>query len=523
MSELTKAILADYNMTPRNRLSSPVQEMTSIEDIEAGLIAIWERPLMHEGFGRIAQADLNGASSVDDEIESMLYFRRHTAWYDTSAEDIKARRAFICDHAAPYFSRETLQASIIPTDSFVRPAIEQSCMLYKDPATRWLVNEAQNESYQALLRGAQIDALAMDWHARLRLCNILAVRPVVRERFGVKRLEYDSYTPDKFRALWDEEGNLEKLLVYAGTRIVNGVSTHVIAVWTNAAHYLLDCTGRRISVNDQDKNPYGRIPFTLMRLDLTSDWYSGSAYDLIRACQHVNYYEILTDADSTYAALNLLLATNTNIPATGAGPRDVLSVEGLRVGEGQLAPPSLEFVAGTPHGVQLRELAEKKETEIKLRESLSPAMLTTQARELSGAALQQLYRPLLEKRAADAAAMRVNETQLYELTAIVLRVEGLAKYDLSPESFNIDFAEIELAPQEADKRREEIDWRLSRGLLSYADVYRMYETDLDSDEEIIARIEANKRVNAMFEKRTPDFVAKLLGTKPAGANEDITV
>lgn len=474
----------------------------SIVDLQAYINARWKDALEAEGFGRVNTVANAAELDVTDELTWILYAQKLQSFYDCSKFDRDNRARFLAEYAAPYYTTDTLKYSILPQASFVRTVIDSVAMLYKDTPERGVGEDgsAEAELYSMLCKEAGVNRSAKRWHRMLHLHNTVAVRPVVRDRYGKAVFMHDVIPPSGFRALFDSAGNLERICI-AGETVLEGKLQNVIYCWTDAEHYMRDATGKQYPIGDNVDmvNPYERVPYYVMRLDRDAELYAGGAEDLVELNLYANYVQLLENTDLTFSAINIINATNVGLGSSPViSPRDIIAQDDVRTGDGMPAPPTLEIISGTPHADVFRAAIDAIERQAKTRAGLPSSLVDGQAREWSGAALKQLYRSLLEKRADDADVMADNEAELYEMTAHVLNTDrAMGVYPMSMDlptdaaAFHIDFAEIDFEddPQKSyDLMMQQVD----DGVRSIVTVYRSINSDITGEDEILAEIEKNK-------------------------------
>jgi len=520
----------DFSPIDGPELMDKVQPLRFLGDIKADLSRVWKAALEKEGYGR--QSYINGQyiQSVDDEIDSLLDCLKLRCYYGRSSQDVVYRRAFLADYACPYFSKQTLQRSILPTDSFVRRVVKNSSMLYKVQATRWIKGPGEkeapeDEAYNEAIEYAAIHAKSKEWLRAMKLFGCVLVRPIVRMRGKVARLEYDHYTPDAFRVLVDELGELVNV-TYAGTADIDGVTQDVVYVWTAESHYMRDVDGLEHAVGDNAEmvNPYGFIPFVLLRLE-DGDVYDGGDFDLVDSNIYTNYLELLENTDATFAAVNAFIHTNLGLSQNEVvGPRRVLGANNVMQGDGNALAPDGKFVSGDTNAIVIRDLKESKEKQASQRAGIPAFMLAQDAKELSGKAMKIAMTEQLEQRMDDAAAMEEQERKVYVCTALVCNwhfAKGQKAVAVKlPEDgtrFNIDFGEVVF--DDDPKLAYELDMqKVEDGIISIASVARKDNTDTDSDEALLEMIAKNKAQLTRFKAK--GFRAALLTAPAAPESKD---
>jgi hypothetical protein len=102
-----------------------------------------------------------------------------------------------------------------------------------------------------------------------KLFHTVLVQPVVREKGGEKRLEFDIWTPNKITVVESETNYLEpaKIMYQVDVRKADGDIETETVYWSKEEHFRVDEHGNKIvdEGNPDGKNPYGVIPFVVLR------------------------------------------------------------------------------------------------------------------------------------------------------------------------------------------------------------------------------------------------------------------
>ena len=474
-----------------SHLELPIPPVPLVSTYRNNIETFWKTALVKEGFGRenILENNVDRSVSVTDEIDTMLLSLKMQAFYETSDFFIDLRKAFLAEYSAPYVSYNTLKRSVLPTTSFVGDTIRNIALLYKQPAKR---NYGKaDEPYQMMLKECAMNRVAKYRHRMLVLHNLIATRPVVRVKNGNHVMMLDVLTPDQFRVLVDENENVTKIL-YGGYREINGVTSYVIYVWTDTEHYYISDNKRYEVEGGDGVNPYGRIPFHFTKLEPGQDIYSGGMHSLVESNIYVNYLRLLENTDATFCTANVFLGVNMKMGDNPVvSPREVYTVDEITSGEGNNLPPTGEFISGTPNAQLLRDLADAEEMRAKMSAGISPAMLEKTVTEMSGRALEQMYRPLLDIREDHIDIMRDDEAELSELMNHIANIERAMgnypqlKAELPTDSrdFSIDFADISFDDLKPDEKYDLFMRQAKDGTRRITDVFMYVNPDVDDPDE----------------------------------------
>lgn len=481
----------------------------SVELIKSDIRRIWEAPLRVEHFG-VRNPD--GRIDVEAEIAVLNGYTKLQTFFDQSEIDKLNRQRYLCEYAKPKFTNLTLNNSIIPSGSFLETILSNITMLYRKPAVRKIMSTTDNDAYQDILHESGIDNSAKLIHKLLKLHNMIAVRPVLKNHLSRQEIQYQILTPDRFMIQLDDNDEITKLM-YHGKRSVDNVYQDVIYVFTNDNHYYLDVHGNKYSIpgNDDMINPYGVIPFTVMTLD--KGYFSGGAYDIVEAVLKYNYYDMLLVQEITDATANIAVFNfDPNRKVNSVSPHDLFIVDAMN--NDTQKDPKITFASSTPFIEEILKVQNDIYKKISTDYGIPTYRLVSdKPTELSGKALREIYRPLEEKRLEDAEIMRAYERELAYKTALVAYVESKAhRYTLSKpidpnsvyDNFTIDFYEPDyendpLASLEYDiKRRAE-------NLISHYDIVRKHNQDIRTDEEAAKFVANNKFINDKYKVSSSIF------------------
>lgn len=507
------------------------KSVRTLTELRSVFNSTWEAPLRLEGFGQSNIRDPHAPPDVSAEIESMLAYQKLVSFLRSSAYDIDNRARFLEDYVRGMFTVDSLARTIIPTRSFARKVVDNVAMLYRQNPERWLADETgaleADAAYQVMRRASKLDRAMKSAYRLAVATNLVLIRPQVVQRGGNGVPEYLTLTPNNSRVMLSDSGELEKVL-YSAPYYDGGFKEYVVVVWTPTEHYILDVHGQRKSIpsNPDNVNPYGVVPFVMCQLDRADDdVYSGGAHDLVEACLRRNFLELLLTQDVTFAATGVWITENMELDKNGGviSPNMVYAFEDIRVqGEGQPASPKVTNVTGTPHSALIDELSQSLFKQTAIEHGISPAMLETSVREMSGRALEQMQRELLDRRLHDAEVMEDVERDLYVMSRRVWEVEARAgrlrdytPLPEDPEMFHVDFGETTNSDLDEVQRFDLEMKQVEAGLISITDMYRRYNSDMDDDAEILDRIRENR---AQMRRMSSGGLLRFLdGDRPADA------
>jgi len=430
------------------------------------------------------------------------------SYYRSSPDDRWNRERFLIDYIAPFYTEESLLQVILPLASSVDRVIRNRALLYKDRPARGLATDGKpsdyDEAYQGVLKTARIGSTAKRWHRQYSVCGAVLVGPVVVSHRGKQRIKYRTITPDLFRLLMDDDGNIVKVLYQAQlTNAQGAIAENIIVVWTDTEHYYRNVGGEKqyFASNPDGVNPYGMIPFVLAAKDPDRPFDYG-LQDLVEDNMQMNLLESGKIEDAMFAMMTIPFGVNITNPKQDFkfSPRRPIIVENAKTDD---SPPDFQLVSGNAHGDKIDAMISEKEKRSALREGVAAHLVNTEPTELSGKALQIMSSEALQMREDDIDVFGEFESELAALTAVVWNAEvkqSLPDYDGMMREFYCDFAEIRF--DEDPQAELEYDIRLMEAnLINGFDILKKINTDVQTDDDAQRVIEQNKQINQLFRTR----------------------
>ena len=369
-------------------------------------------------------------------------------------------------HIDKWFSKSTLDQ--IP--SFPSKVCPRFCrarqMVYKSPPIR-LINGEQSDDYTGMT--TKLDTKAREFSELAWLTSSMAMRSKWSE--NKQRMEYD-LIPYFKRFMID--GELQGVS-YEVER--DAKNNRIFVFWSDDLHYKFDQSGKIIQVNDNNENPYGIIPVSIVD-------YPQSAMDIIRASIHIGI-----------ANTEIALATRFSFGQPVISGIDEASQIKLGIDKVMVLGEGADFnFKGNPGNLnQMIDVAKSfanqtainNHLRIKWDESGNPA---------SGEALRLMEIENLETRISELPIWREWEQDRYEIDRSIIRAH--TGKDLG-ERYVIDFAEIEF-PKSWAETKDELNFKLEKGLMSREDLVRHFNPDI-SDEDLeskLNKVDESKKIEA---------------------------
>ena len=405
------------------------------------------------------------------------------------------------DYIGKYFRPETLSQIPILNQNITRRVCSMRSLTYKRPPRMRV-----SENY---LNAIEVEGLNANRRLLERLTFLLgtmAFRSKWNEVTG--KLEYEvlsHYTPI-FLAGDSREKPIGICypIEYQGNARIN---TPIHAVWTESRpgyqgeHYLVDEHGQKVSVNDQDINPYGVLPVTFCNRYLPIRDYNSvaNAMDVAQVDLAVNVAQVELQLAVRYSALGIKYIT---------GVDDASRIE-IGTDKVLYLPEGSNFGV-TNSGGSLQEIIDS--TRFLVESTLNNNHIRAKfARDDAGNAPSASSLSILEMEMRDIATGEKEDTwrpwekKRYNVDKAILEVEAGLRL---PEEYSVDFLE----PNYALTPDTEIalwTWRFEQGLASKQDYFDYMNPDASPEQ----RAEFESRQQEPQEEKAPQnrLLARLEG------------
>lgn len=406
--------------------------------------------------------------------------------------------------------------------NITKKCVDQLAIVYRDPATRSIVmgddvNEELDEYYNNLLP-VNINTIDKAAHRNAKLCNTSLTRV-----YFDKGIKY-SVLPSYLYNVKVSDSDPYKMTEVSYTKYFG--NEPFVVVWTDTEHYKVPLLKYRDGYFTGDKvpvvkggdllNPYGIIPYAVLRLEEQNDFWGTGLLDLINTNEQINVMltelineQIIMGTAGTTLAVNLGLGFKKNDGTTGykkvrTGRKHPIVVENVQTNDAQ---PSLEHVTTNPFITEIRETVDWHIKMIAMSKGLNPNSFLAEVQDTSGFSKVLDGLEQLEIRRDDIEPCRMYEDQRFEITRIVNNVHeqtpDKSKYGLKkiPEDayLMVDFAEIE-APKTIEETVQATEYKLKYNLTNVIDLARENNPDL-TDEELEKKIQRNKEINDKYLKQ----------------------
>ena len=215
-------------------------------------------------------------------------------------------------YVSHYFSRETMRQVPVMHQNLTKRICSLRGMTYKRSPRL-----GTSDSYKDMIDGSSLHSQRRMLERLTFLLGTMAFRSYWDESVGKVKYQTLSHFTPLFLAgdSRDEPVGVCYPIEYQGNARTD---RPVHAVWTAdrpgapGMHYLVDDHGMKISVNEQDRNPYGVLPVTFVhRYPPVRDFWSGSgAMDVVSVDLAVNVAQYELSLCLRYGAMGIKYLTN---------------------------------------------------------------------------------------------------------------------------------------------------------------------------------------------------------------------
>ena len=388
---------------------------------------------------------------------------------DVSKDNIEERYRFLSyyegmqgemeNDLGKYFPITTLEVPLI-TQSITSKLVNARAIGYKNPPTR------TNEDYLDNVKDLDQSMLTAE-----RLTYLLGSH-LIRSRFNEEeqKIEYDQII--EFEPVFEARARKPFAYIYPiynhGQKKEDKV---VYAYWSADEHFLVDQNGTVESVNDNNINPYGILPFTIChRHPYTTDFVRNGASDIVNANLMINLL-------MTGLGLAMRLQALGQPVISGI---DNASQVSLGVDKPMVLPEGASFNFVSPGGnindyinaIRFYVDSVAYNNNLKVKWSVGREAF------ISGEALKMAEIDLTEAVMSDYQMIwRSVENNRFEVDRAILETHNKRV----SEEFSVDFTEPRF-PLTAQEERAQWDWEWANGISSPKDYLRKYNPDLTEEE-----------------------------------------
>ncbi|RPI19050.1 MAG: hypothetical protein EHM58_03285 [Ignavibacteriae bacterium] len=456
--------------------------------------------------------ELTKTYSSHRERENLLRIQQQEKLYDYYISDELKILKRLNDVLGITFDEDDVDEFQKEYVNITKKVINQLAIVYKEPAQRTIIKSGKPDEkltkYLSSILPANVNTLDKIAHRYSKLFNT----SLTRVNFRNGKVVYDVLPSYLFDVITDDNDPYMLTQVSYDKYIKNedGDDELYTVFWTKDKHYMRQVLevgdkyiyGDEVPIgnNGEMVNPYGVIPFAVMRMEMQGDFWGTGQCDLANVNEQLNFLLTdLTNGGIIMQSWGTPFLANTGLEEKNKkvrfGPKHPIAVKQTN----SEFPPVFEYKNANPLIAEVRATIDWKIKMIALTKGLNPNSFLADAKAASGYSKIVDSLEQLEIRRDDIEPCRIYEDERFDITRAVVNYHaefpenGLEKL---PDDIYlaVDFADINI-PQTTDEKIKENEFKLKNGLMSIIDIMKEQNPDL-TDEEIEARLKKNLEVNS---------------------------
>lgn len=427
-------------------------------------------------------------SSSTEEVSWLCYYRALTAFLRSDPDAIIDRRRLLYSYLKPEFKTDAATDTLnryrkqLPVDTTVRRVVRNLCSAYdEEPSRVFSQSEGDDETLKTIYTQMRAASTLPVIHQRARMAGMVAVRPIVVNG----RWNLDYMTPDEFRIETDpNDWRTVTAITYVQSTASEGIE---YVTWTAESRIVTSYNGKVVS---DEPNPYGRIPWILLRLGGYDGIYPAGMMELVEAQLDNNKIKWLASLNLTFTGSPVWVAMNFGTSNLTLSPDRIITINGVRQGEGMDIPPQLETVSPDAGYQGIDDFRRERERVLQQAEGIPASMVSDAGGQPpSGIARLIERQELSEIRYADQKALAEFERDLAAMVALVANTD--AGTAVGEPDLQVTFADEIIYMEPPDEYALDKQ-KLTDGVLAPDAFYRKWGGLRGTEDEVIAEVERRK-------------------------------
>lgn len=425
------------------------------------------------------------------------------------------QKPYMDDYFADIFTSWNSAKSKIPltTFNFTKAIIDGLSKLYKEDVIRTVqVDGVDNEAATELYNKITDEAMKPSWMKTVDRMTRLVKTTLLHPYWDYDKggISYRLFTPDLCDVKQDMY-NPQKLsaVVYRLAKIdtdsamLEGDHADYYVYWDNNNTYWIDEWGQVVNNPDNPEaiNPYGKLTFATFRdaMPLGNQFWMDIDETIIGVNMDINAMATDLKHLARMQCFSQAVALGDFDEDVTVDPMTVLMLPSGATGDPNFAggSPDFKYVSPEPKIEDVKNLIDFWQSVAYAIQKMAPQSITNQTHLASGFAIMAANLPLLEDRQDRADLFKSWEKELYEVEKAVYNyhaeIEGLP---LLPENSKLEIKFPDLTfPLSKDEKIKYDEHRLKHSLISYADLLREYNGDIQSGRDAEEVLKTNKELN----------------------------
>jgi len=402
--------------------------------------------------------------------------------------------------------------------NITKKIINLSSIVYKEPAVRYFTDDKGNEKedwteYYEQILPDNINSKNKTAHRFAKLFNTSLTQVTFDKEKGKVNLQIEPSCNYKIKT--EDYDYLKAVKIGYQKEFTNpkGEKEVYLVVWTDTEHYMVDSKGKKTPIGDNEdkKNPFGILPFPILRLNEDDNFWGAGSEDVVNVNEVVNFLlTFLLNDGVVLGSGGIPLFINTFLQKQAEKKNEVKKVRVSRrhpividdAHTTDLAPPSVSFVRTDADIAGIQNTIDYRIKSIAVMKGLNPNTILSQVKDTSDYQKMMDSLEQIEIRRDDIEPCREYERQMFEIVKVVNNVayedaELRNKFKLKqiPDDIYlvVDFADIkqEMTPEQLWADRKE---RESRNMGSAVD-WLIEENPGLTEDEAKKILEDNKKIN----------------------------
>jgi predicted double-glycine peptidase len=462
-------------------------------------------------------------------------YKRAYAWYRNDMDAIKEQ------------IQESLYKSIVKSITKVKTKIKRTpyvnkipktlfrlCNLYKDTPERTIlvdgkIDDVLTEKYNDLAARCSFDIMMIENHRLAVFYNTVIVGPY----FENGELFLRTYLPFEYIVIPNDndKSRMEVLLLLDRKEVEPNKFEESVIVWTKEKHYIItsDLNSKVVNTNVEKKNPYGVIPFIILRMKQDNYDFQGYGLDwMVEVCLSASVNLTYSNFLVPYNIGGILIAKNTSLKKTNKNPEPHQEVEinnqpvpmtEVEDSEVEIASDTVLSIKETLQGkdASLQYLSLQSDLSIVRNEVdwLTKNSLSDAGVDLNSIVLERGYTSgfgivaesvgLMEIRKEHIPILSKFERDLFKMIKLLLVFEEAEDYYPENAELSIDYVEPQF-PRTIEEIQKEREMKIKQNTASYLDFIKEDNVDITDNEVARKKIEENYRINQEFGSRFGSLV-----------------
>lgn len=401
--------------------------------------------------------------------------------------------------------------------------INEAAVLYNEEPYREIVKEdpeadteKDSKAYSTLIDESKINSVMKTAQRLTKLCKTTLVRSAWRDG----HIEYDIYTPNMFDVIQDPTNRTKALaVIYSSTFDFESLKDEetgldedrfqnedaIFYYWSMTEHFIFSAgfdakKNKWIATllaqegNPENKNPYGALPFVILRDGIPVDTFFLPGGDELITVNEINNVKI-TEKNNLTKMQSFSIPVRKGAQTGGSFILDPSMTVDLPADDDLSKGSDFRFVSPDPKIKDVADDIDGRVRRIAIKYNLNPERFTASAQKSSADALQLRAFDQAKQIKADKPDWRGFEKDLFELTKLVNNYHNPnLKYDDDSELF-IDYADVETPMTAAEQDAHNL-LMVENDIMSRAEWLMAENPDIRSIEEADQRLADNQAKKA---------------------------